>query len=161
MPQRPLSNSEKYVTSQNMATARINLKNIDYFKFKKLVVDGNRDDYSSCSKEVQSLCDCVQTLKFRDEEFDDESDRMRFAEICIYYKQILNSKRIESLDMRIKSGWWGDHKNAYSAGKIKPAALKELLISKAKAWVSRHGNQNLVGLELYFICIYEMLTYIS
>lgn len=143
MPQRPLSNSEKYVSSQTMAVARINLKNIDYFKFKKLVIDGNRDDYGSCSKEVQALCDCVQTLKFRDEEFDDESDRMRFAEICIYYKQILNSKRIESLDMRIKSGWWGDHKNAYSAGKIKPAALKELLISKAQAWTSRHPPSQL------------------
>ena len=140
MPQRPRSNSDKYITSQTMAAARINLKNIDYFKYKKLVVDGNRDDYNTCNKEVQALCDCVQTLKFRDEEFDDESDRMRFAEICVYYKQILNSKRIDSLDMRIKSGWWGDHKNAYSAGKIKPIVLKELLVSKAKTWAGRNGS---------------------
>ena len=124
----------------DMATARINIKSIDYFKFKKLIIDGNRDDYNSCSKEVKSLCDCVQTLNFRDEEFDDVMDRGRFEEICTLYKQILTSKRIDAVDMRIKSGWWGDHKNAYSAGKIKPAALKELLISKAKNWVSRHGD---------------------
>ncbi|ELU15821.1 hypothetical protein CAPTEDRAFT_215767 [Capitella teleta] len=123
-----------------MSTARINLKSIDYFKFKKLVIDGNRDDYAQCSKEVKLLCDYVQTLKFRDEEFDDVGDRSRFEEICGLYKQILSSKRIDSIDMRIKSGWWGDHKNAYSAGKIKPAALKELLIQKASSWISRHGE---------------------
>ena len=122
-----------------MATARINVKNIDYFKFKKFVIDGNRDDYESCSKEVKSLCDSVQTLKFRDEEFDADNDRSRFFEICVYYKQILMSKRIDPLDVRIKSGWWGDHKNAYSAGKIKPAVLKETLLSKAKDWYKRQG----------------------
>eukprot|EP00914_Ancora_sagittata_P021277 GHVO01041895.1.p1 GENE.GHVO01041895.1~~GHVO01041895.1.p1 ORF type:complete len:531 (+),score=62.96 GHVO01041895.1:121-1713(+) len=123
-----------------MSTARINLKSIDYFKFKKIVIDGNRDDYAQCSKEVKLLCDFVQTLNFRDEEFDDVGDRSRFEEICALYKQILTSKRIDSIDMRIKSGWWGDHKNAYSAGKIKPAALKELLVQKAQSWVSRHGE---------------------
>ena len=62
----------------------------------------------------------MQLLNFRDEEFDDESDRCRFGEIISLYRQILASKRIDAIDMRIKSGWWGDHKNAYSAGKIKP-----------------------------------------
>ena len=57
--------------------AKINIKSIDYFKFKKIVMDGNRDDYASCSKEVKSLCDAVQTLSFRDEEFDETSDRAR------------------------------------------------------------------------------------
>jgi len=60
-----------------MSTAKINIKNIDYFKFKKMVMDGNRDDYGSCSKEVKTLCDAVQTLSFRDEEFDEHSDRAR------------------------------------------------------------------------------------
>ena len=123
-----------------MATARINLKNIDYFKFKKLVIDANRDDYNACAKEVKYLCDDVQTLKFRDEEFDDESDRGRFAQICTYYKQILSSKRIDPTDVRIKSGWWGDHKNAYSAGKLKPGVLKDILVGKAKDWSVRHGE---------------------
>ena len=36
-----------------MSVARINIKNIDYFKYKKLVIDANRDDYLSCSKEVR------------------------------------------------------------------------------------------------------------
>lgn len=120
--------------------ARINIKNIDYFKFKKLVIDANRDDYGACSKEVKAFCDCVQTLHFRDEEFDDEHDRGRFAEICGYYKQILSSKRIDPIDMRIKSGWWGEHKNAYSAGKLKPAVLREKLILKTSDYNSRHGN---------------------
>ncbi len=43
-----------------MSAARINIKNIDYFKYRKLVVDGNRDDYNACSKEVKALCDNVQ-----------------------------------------------------------------------------------------------------
>ncbi len=67
-----------------------------------------------------------QLLNFRDEEFDDETDRGRFAEIINLYRQILASKRIDALDMRIKSGWWGDHKNAYSAGKIKPQVYYEI-----------------------------------
>lgn len=124
-----------------MCAARINIKNIDYFKFKKVIVDGNRDDYNACSKEVKSLCDSVQTLNFRDEEFDDESDKGRFADVCGYYKQILASKRIEPADMRIKSGWWGDHKNAYSAGKLKPQALKDSLVSKAKQWSEKNGKE--------------------
>jgi hypothetical protein len=135
-----MANPPQVKPEDKMTTARINLKSIDYFKFKKLVIDGNRDDYNQCSKEVKLLCDYVQTLNFRDEEFDDVGDRSRFEEICGLYKQILNNKRIDSIDMRIKSGWWGDHKNAYSAGKIKPAALKELLVQKAQAWVSRHGD---------------------
>ena len=43
-----------------MCAARINIKNIDYFKFKKLVIDANRDDYNSSSREVKTLCDSVQ-----------------------------------------------------------------------------------------------------
>ena len=46
-------------------TAKINVKNMDYFKFKKIVIDGSRDDYESCSREIRSLCDAVQTLSFR------------------------------------------------------------------------------------------------
>jgi len=46
-------------------TAKINSKNMDYFKFKKIVIDGSRDDYDSCSREIRSLCDAVQTLSFR------------------------------------------------------------------------------------------------
>ena len=121
--------------------ARIALKTIDYYKFRKLIIDGNRDEYSSCSKEVRAFCDNVQTFNFRDDEFDEEADRGRFDEICCYYRQILNGKRINPIDMRIKSGWWGDQKgaSAYSIGKIKPAVLKELLISKTKDWATRNG----------------------
>ncbi len=125
-----------------MAVPRINIKSMDYFKFKKVVIDGNRDDYNNCSKEIQTLCDCVQTLNFRDEEFDDVTDKGRFEEICTYYRQILVSKRIDPTDMRIKSGWWGDHKNAYSAGKLKATALKEVVAQKAAAWAQRHGQSS-------------------
>jgi len=45
--------------------AKINAKNMDYFKFKKIVIDGSRDDYESCSRDIRSLCDAVQTLSFR------------------------------------------------------------------------------------------------
>ena len=47
-----------------MCAARINIKNIDYFKFKKLVIDANRDDYNSSSKEVKTLCDSVQVRSY-------------------------------------------------------------------------------------------------
>jgi len=62
-----------------MSTAKINIKNIDYFKFKKIVIDGNRDDYASCSKEVKAFGDAVQTLYCRDDEFDGQSDKARFV----------------------------------------------------------------------------------
>lgn len=102
-----------------MSTAKINIKNIDYFKYRKLVIDGNRDDYALCSREVKCLCDAVQTLTFRDDEFDDASDRATFHDVSTYYRQILASKRIDPLDMRLKSGWWGEAGragSAYSAG---------------------------------------------
>ena len=70
--------------NDNNMAIRITLKTIDYYKFRKMVVDGNRDDYAVCSKDVRTLCDSVQTILFRDEEFDDVSDRMRFDEICKY-----------------------------------------------------------------------------
>ncbi|KAI0211080.1 hypothetical protein LSAT2_004128 [Lamellibrachia satsuma] len=119
---------------------RINLKTIDYFKFRKMVIDGNRDDYAACSKEVKALCDCVQTILFRDEEFDDVSDRSRFDQVCSYYKQILQNKRIDPADMRIKSGWWGDHSNAYSAGKLKASTLRATFIAKAQEWVNKFSS---------------------
>ena len=104
-----------------MSTAKINIKNIDYFKYRKLVVDGCRDDYAACSREVRALCDAVQTLSFRDDEFDDPSDRSRLADIGSYYRQILASKRVDPVDMRLKSGWWGDPNKTvtgYSAGRF-------------------------------------------
>ena len=122
-----------------MATGRINLKTIDYYRFKKLIIDGNRDDYNSCSKEIKAFCDYVQTFNFRDEQFDEDTDRCRFEEICCFYRQILSSKRINPIDMRLKSGWWGDNKGTYSIGKIKPSALKDLLIIKAKDFAKRQG----------------------
>ena len=102
-----------------MSTAKINIKNIDYFKYRRLVIDGNRDDYALCSRQVQSLCDAVQTLTFRDDEFDDASDQARFDDVSTCYRQILASKRIDPVDMRLKSGWWGEAGragSAYSAG---------------------------------------------
>ena len=124
-----------------MANARIQLKNMDYYKFRKLIIDGNRDEFNSCSKDVRAFCDNVMTFNFRDDEFDEEADRGRFDEICCYYRQILNGKRVEPVDMRIKSGWWGDQKGAssYSVGRIKATALKELLVSKTKDWAKRNS----------------------
>jgi len=91
-----------------MSTAKINIKNIDYFKYRRLVIDGNRDDYAACSRDVKALCDAVQTLSFRDDEFDDSSDRARFDDVSAAYRQIVASKRVDPLDMRLQSGWWGE-----------------------------------------------------
>ena len=49
--------------------------------------------------------------------------------------------------MRIKSGWWGDHKNAYSAGKLKPGALRDTLIAKAKEYSSRNNTGSIENLS--------------
>ena len=87
-----------------------------------IIMSGSPMNYSRFFNDWISF----QLLNFRDEEFDDETDRGRFAEIINLYRQILASKRIDALDMRIKSGWWGDHKNAYSAGKIKPQVIEDL-----------------------------------
>ena len=46
-----------------MSTAKINIKNIDYFKYRRLVIDANRDDYAACSREVKSLCDAATTTR--------------------------------------------------------------------------------------------------
>ena len=77
---------KRAVMSVTGTACKINIKNMDYFKYKKIVIDGSRDDYSQCSREVRSLCDCVQTLAFRDEEFDEASDRTRFQEIISNYR---------------------------------------------------------------------------
>ena len=124
-----------------MSTAKINIKNLDYFKYRKLVIDvdrtlctvllrlvidGSRDDYAVCSREVKSLCDAVQTLTFRDDEFDDSSDRPRLDEVSKCYRQILASKRVDPLDMRLKSGWWGEAGrtgSGYAAGMCITALL--------------------------------------
>jgi len=99
--------------------AKINIRNMDYFKYRRLVVDGNRDDYVSCSRDVRSLCDAVQTLSFRDDMFDAASDRARCDHVCTAYRQMLASKRIDPLDVRLNSGWWGEPgraRSGYSAG---------------------------------------------
>ena len=57
------SNKQIYIVFSEMANPRINIKNIDYFKFKKIVIDGNRDDYAECSKDVKDFCDIVQTVR--------------------------------------------------------------------------------------------------
>lgn len=57
-----------------------------------------------------------------------------------YYKQILQNKRIDPADMRIKSGWWGDHSNAYSAGKLKASTLRATFIAKAQEWVNKFSS---------------------
>lgn len=120
--------------------ARITLKTLDYYKYRKLIIDGNRDDYAMCSKEIKTLCDYVQTLTCRDDEFDEELDRGRLDTICCYYRQILASKRVDPIDMRIKSGWWADPRaGSYSVGKIKPSALKDILLGKTREWARRHA----------------------
>ena len=105
--------------------AKIHIKNMDYFKYRRLVIDGNRDEYLSCSREVRSLCDAVQTLSFRDDQFDELSDRARCQDISTAYRQILASKRIDPLDVRLNSGWWGEPGrtgSGYSAGPYYTAA---------------------------------------
>ncbi|ESO02713.1 hypothetical protein HELRODRAFT_162005 [Helobdella robusta] len=121
------------------STSKVTFKTMDYFKFRKYVIDGNRDDTSCCSKEVTSLMSAVQTLNLRDDEFD-ASDRGRFDEISTCYKQILQCRRVDSIDVRLKSGWWGEQKSGLSVGKIKPAMLLEILVAKTRDWLSRHND---------------------
>ena len=121
------------------APPRITIKSLDYFKYRKLIVDGNREDYNACDKDVRSVCDDVQTIHFRDEEFDDATDRARLADVFSFYRRLVSSRRVDATDVKIKSGWWGDQKNAYSAGKIKSQSLKVNLVEKSQHWLTRQG----------------------
>lgn len=118
--------------------AKVSFKSMDYFKYRKYIID--KDDPSSCSKEVTSLCACVQTLNMRDDKFDEGDDEWgRLEEVFGSYKQILGFKRVETVDVRLKSGWWGDQKSGLSVGKVRPPMLKEVLVAKCKDWNERHG----------------------
>jgi len=74
---------------------------------------------------------------FRDEQFADDvvddssrsssscggSDRRRFDEILSGYRLILAGKRVDPVDMRVKTGWWADSagtstSSCGSAGKV-------------------------------------------
>ena len=119
--------------------AKVSFKSMDYFKFRKYIID--KDDPSSCSKDVTSLCTCVHTLNMRDDKFDEGAEEnARLEEIFNSYKQILSFKRVEAVDVRLKSGWWGDQKSGLSVGKVKPTMLKEMLVNKCKDWNERHGD---------------------
>ena len=50
--------------------------------------------------------------------------------------------------MRIKSGWWGDHRNAYSAGKLKASILRSTFITKAQEWVNKHSSDYMTVREI-------------
>lgn len=119
--------------------AKISLRTIDYFKFKNLVIDRQTDDADRCSREVQALCDGVARINGRSDSFDPVTDRQRLDEVCGYYKLILEQRRIIPLDVRLKSGWWGGDRNAYSAGKLKASALRATLLQKARDWATNSG----------------------
>jgi len=70
---------------------------------------------------------------FRDEQFADDvdddvsgsssgggSDRRRLDEILSGYRLILTGKRVDPVDIRVKTGWWADTAAApsSSAGKV-------------------------------------------
>jgi len=102
-----------------MATTRINVRTIDYHKFRSLVID--RDGFGQqlvdrCDRDVAALCDAVRCLYDRQKRFDDDCggsktsrggrDRARFGEICGWYKLILENRRVRSVDVRLRSSWW-------------------------------------------------------
>jgi len=109
-----------------MATSRITIRTIDYHKLRSLVID--RDDALAlrqrCDRDVTALCDAVRRLYDRRERFhdDDDDDHVcggvpgtsrcagrdlaRFGEICGWYKLILESRLVRSVDVRLRSGWW-------------------------------------------------------
>lgn len=128
--------------------AKISLRTIDYFKFKNLVIDRSTDDCERCSREVQTLCEGVARLNSRNETFDPGSDRQRLDEVCGYYKLILENRKVIPLDVRLKSGWWGSDRNAYSAGKLKAAALKETLLQKTRDWASKNAGSTMTEAEM-------------
>ena len=122
-----------------MAT-KVSFKSMDYFKYRKYIID--KDDSSTCSKEVTALCTCVQTLNMRDDKFDDGDEEWnRLETIFTSYKQILSFKKVETVDVKLKSGWWGDQKSGLSVGKIKPNMLKEILVAKCKDWYERQNEE--------------------
>lgn len=97
-----------------MATSRITVRTIDYHRLRSLVIerDGVGDELRQrCDRDIGALCDAVRRLYDRRERFDDDCaasgrDLARFGEICGWYKLILENRRVRSLDVRLRSGWW-------------------------------------------------------
>ena len=124
-----------------MATARnITFKNLDYFKFRKIIVDLNSDDYDACSKDIKQLYDSASSFSSRNVTFNENRGFENCQTIIRLYKEVLAAGRIDGATMRVKSGWWGEQKNAYQAGKVKTAILKEVLCSKSKEWYLKTGG---------------------
>lgn len=110
-------------------SSRYNLKTLDYYKFRKLVVDGNRDDFNQCAEEIQKLCNDVQTLSSRNNEFNEREDKDRLQYVYNTYKEMLTAKRLDPMDVKLKSGWWGEQKGM-SVGRAKMASLRSIIVEK-------------------------------
>ena len=104
-------------TKKKMATSKITIRSIDYHKYRSLIVErsGASDDRQRCDREVAALCDTVRLLHQRNDRFHETGngrrrdlgdDRARLDEICGWYKLMLESRRIRSVDVRLRSGWW-------------------------------------------------------
>jgi len=105
-----------------MATSRITLRTIDYHKFRSLVIERDSavgDELRErCDRDVTALYDAVRRLYDRRDRFHDDNDcggsgitgegrdLARFGEICGLYKLILENRRVRSVDVRLRSGWW-------------------------------------------------------
>ncbi|CAD5116388.1 unnamed protein product [Dimorphilus gyrociliatus] len=109
--------------------SRFNLKTLDYYKFRKLVIDGNRDDFNQCSEEIQKLCNDVQMLSSRNIHFDEKEDKERLQYVYNTYKEMLTAKRLDPMDVKLKSGWWGEQKGM-SVGRAKMANLRSRIVDK-------------------------------
>jgi len=80
------------------------------------------------------VCDVFRDEQFADDVVSDDSsgsassccggsDRRRFDEILSGYRLILTGKRVDPVDMRVKTGWWADSagtstSSCGSAGKV-------------------------------------------
>lgn len=82
----------------------------------------------------------MQTLKSREEQFEDVTDLEKLAAIFKFYQRLVHSHQIDPIDVKARSGWWGDEDTAYRANKVKAdSLLKANLVEMSAQWSVRQA----------------------
>ena len=65
----------------------------------------------------------IQIVKSRCTQFECD-DSALLIKICECYKLMLEAKKISSVDLKLRSGWWGESDRGVTAGKLKTENFK-------------------------------------
>lgn len=97
------------------------------------MIDGDTSFLGRCSKEVRMFHESIQIVKSRCTKFECD-DGALLMKICEWYKLMLEAKKISSVDLKLRSGWWGESDKGVSAGKLKTEKFKGVIMTKSRIW---------------------------